>query len=278
MQTTKPKSAPHDLEVVPRRVAESVDVADDIGIQEVFRHLVNDPHRTAQITAEIERAFGEGRKVLALTERTDHLEAIRVALGDRVQNLYVLHGRMSKKQRAKLVEEMQALPHDAPRVLLATGRLVGEGFDHPPLDTLVLAMPMLRSTVTGSETELARTPRSFGRGAVVFGLRHDGLWEHVDVLVISHGVSAGALLARLRESRIGAVDLVIVASGGKPQVAVLRAVRHRVHVAMAVSAAGVGAPPGLRWKRALPGLTIRAGAVTVVVVEVRDRRVEIAVN
>lgn len=46
------------------------------------------------------------------------------------------------KQRATLVADLDALPPDAPRVLLSTGKLVGEGFDHPPLDTLVLAMPV----------------------------------------------------------------------------------------------------------------------------------------
>src|SRR3546814_9006615 len=49
---------------------------------------------------------------------------------------------MSKKQRSALVASLNALPPDAPRILLATGNLVGEGFDHPPLDTLVLAMPI----------------------------------------------------------------------------------------------------------------------------------------
>jgi superfamily II DNA or RNA helicase len=49
---------------------------------------------------------------------------------------------MSKKQRAALVCDLNALPADAPRVLLSTGKLVGEGSDHPPLDTLVLAMPI----------------------------------------------------------------------------------------------------------------------------------------
>jgi superfamily II DNA or RNA helicase len=49
---------------------------------------------------------------------------------------------MSRKQRAALVAELDALAPDAPRVLVATGKLVGEGFDHPPLDTLVLAMPV----------------------------------------------------------------------------------------------------------------------------------------
>lgn len=49
---------------------------------------------------------------------------------------------MSRKQRAALVADLDALPPDAPRVLLSIGKLVGEGFDHPPLDTLVLAMPV----------------------------------------------------------------------------------------------------------------------------------------
>jgi len=37
---------------------------------------------------------------------------------------------------------LTALDDASPRVILATGRLIGEGFDHPPLDTLVLAMPI----------------------------------------------------------------------------------------------------------------------------------------
>ena len=80
--------------------------------------------------------------MLVLTERTEHLEGIQVALDADVPHLFVLHGRMSKKQRATLIEELDALPADAPRIVLATGKLVGEGFDHPPLDTLVLAMPV----------------------------------------------------------------------------------------------------------------------------------------
>jgi superfamily II DNA or RNA helicase len=82
---------------------------------------------------------------LVLTERTEHLEAIRASLGDLsppLASLFVLHGRMSKAQRAALVARLDALPADAPRILLSTGKLVGEGFDHPPLDTLALAMPV----------------------------------------------------------------------------------------------------------------------------------------
>jgi superfamily II DNA or RNA helicase len=114
----------------------------EAGIQDVFRHLAIDQARTDAITAEVINAYGQGRKVLMLTERTEHLDAIQTALGGEVPSLFVLHGRIAKKQRATLIAELNALPPDAPRVLLATGKLVGEGFDHPPLDTLVLAMPV----------------------------------------------------------------------------------------------------------------------------------------
>jgi superfamily II DNA or RNA helicase len=117
-------------------------VAPDAGIQDVFRSLANDVARTAAIAAEVRSAVGQGPKVLVLTERTEHLDAIKAELDGLVPERFLLHGRMSRKQRAALVAELDALPPDEPRVLLSTGKLVGEGFDRPPLDTLVLAMPV----------------------------------------------------------------------------------------------------------------------------------------
>ncbi|MFZ2290466.1 MAG: DEAD/DEAH box helicase family protein [Halopseudomonas yangmingensis] len=137
-----PAGAPQDLEVVPRSRFARIDLPSEAGIQDVFRHLANDQDRTNAIAAEIQRAFAEGRKVLVLTERTEHLDAIRAALDGHEPGPFVLHGRMSKKQRGALIAQLDTLPPDAPRILLATGKLVGEGFDHPPLDTLVLAMPV----------------------------------------------------------------------------------------------------------------------------------------
>ena len=138
----RPAGAPQTLEAIPRYLTARIDIASDAAIQNVLRHVATDARRTAAIADEITNAFAQGYKVLVLTERTEHLDAISTALAGRVSTLFTLHGRMSKKQRGALVCELEALPPNAPRVLLSTGKLVGEGFDHPPLDTLVLAMPI----------------------------------------------------------------------------------------------------------------------------------------
>ena len=138
----KSASAPHDLVVQPRSLFTRIDLPSEAGIQDVFRHLAIDKARTGAIAAEVRGAYQQGRKVLVLTERTEHLDAILVALDGQVPTPFVLHGRMSKKQRAVMIAQLDELPPEAPRILLATGKLVGEGFDHPALDTLVLAMPI----------------------------------------------------------------------------------------------------------------------------------------
>ena len=138
----KAEGAPRHLEVIPRFHPSPLELPADAGIQDVFHHLSGDARRTEFIATTIAQAYREGRKVLVLTERTEHLGAIDRELIGIVDIIFTLHGRMSKKRRAQVLQELNALPPDAPRVLLATGRLVGEGFDHPPLDTLVLAMPI----------------------------------------------------------------------------------------------------------------------------------------
>jgi len=139
---SRPTEAPLDLEVQSRIVSARIELPADAGIQEVFRCLAQNERRTAMIASEVEDALRQGRKILVLTERTEHVDAIASALGGCVPAPFVLQGKQSKKVRAALAAELDALPPDLPRILIATGKLVGEGFDHPALDTLVLAMPI----------------------------------------------------------------------------------------------------------------------------------------
>lgn len=137
----RPETAPAQMEVWPKTMPAPA-VPPNSPIQKVFSILANDATRNQRIAGDVLAAYREGRKVLVLTERTDHLFLLHEALHDQVEQCLILHGRLSKKQRAAVFDELEVLDESAPRVLLATGRLIGEGFDHPPLDTLVLAMPI----------------------------------------------------------------------------------------------------------------------------------------
>ena len=124
-------------------------------IQTVFQSLAQDKARTELIVSQAMAQFYQGRKLLLLTERTDHLLAMQAMLQTKLQKtqqplaestqangLLVLHGRMKKSERSAVLQRLQSFPPDRPRILLATGKLIGEGFDHAPLDTLILAMPI----------------------------------------------------------------------------------------------------------------------------------------
>ena len=133
----------YQYEVIPRLTEFTVPAEwNGIGIQEIYTALVNDERRTDLVVADVVGAIEDGRFPLLLTERTDHLQLLLEKLARRVPNVFVMKGGMGKKQRDAVAAEIGAVPEDQQRVILATGRYIGEGFDDARLDTLFLAMPI----------------------------------------------------------------------------------------------------------------------------------------
>ena len=111
-------------------------------IQQLYALLAADEDRNAMIVSDVLSALAQGRSPVVLTERRDHLELLVDRLEPHVRNLVVLKGGMGAKQRRAVAEQLASIPEDEERVLVATGRYLGEGFDDARLDTLFLTMPI----------------------------------------------------------------------------------------------------------------------------------------
>lgn len=137
----RPDHVPKQLDVHVRNLPAPI-LHSNAGIQEVIQALASDQYRNRCIADDAITALNQGRKVLLLTKRTEHLHLLQELVKDIAHPCFMLHGRMKAKERKAIHEALTELPENAPHLLLASGQLVGEGFDHAPLDTLILALPI----------------------------------------------------------------------------------------------------------------------------------------
>jgi len=114
----------------------------ELHINEIYSALIADEARNKFILDDIIKFVGEGRSPILLTERREHLEYFSSQLTKVVKNVIVLRGGMGIKQRRAIAEQLAAISESEERILLATGRYIGEGFDDARLDTLLLALPV----------------------------------------------------------------------------------------------------------------------------------------
>jgi len=114
----------------------------DQGIQGLYQQLARDEARNAAILNDVVHALKEGRSPLLLTERKDHLDYFAERLARVARHLVILRGGMGAKADRAVRAQLDAIPPNEERILLATGRYVGEGFDDARLDTLFLALPV----------------------------------------------------------------------------------------------------------------------------------------
>jgi superfamily II DNA or RNA helicase len=111
-------------------------------IQDVFKEMIADEARNDLIFDDVLSALEAGRSPVVITERTAHLEIIAKRLERFAKHVVVLRGGQSEKQRRDIATRLAAIPQAEERVIVATGRYLGEGFDDSRLDTLFLTMPI----------------------------------------------------------------------------------------------------------------------------------------
>lgn len=114
----------------------------DPSIHAVYDALLADESRNAMIVSDIAKALSEGKSPIVLTERLDHLDLLGERLRNIARHLVVLKGGSTAVARRRALESLATIPDCESRVILATGRYVGEGFDDSRLDSLFLTMPI----------------------------------------------------------------------------------------------------------------------------------------
>ncbi|MDO5561280.1 MAG: DEAD/DEAH box helicase family protein [bacterium] len=102
--------------------------------------LGNDSARLLQVIEDVEKAMQENKKIIVLSERVGHCELLFELLKKRNKKAkaVLVTGQMKKSDREKLFEEIKQNKY---QLIVATGGVVGEGFDWPALDTLFLTFP-----------------------------------------------------------------------------------------------------------------------------------------
>ena len=111
-------------------------------IQRIYGALAEDDERNDLILDDVLNALEAHRSPIVLTERKAHALHLAERLSRFARNVLVLHGGLGQKARRELANQLETIGDAQERVLIATGRYVGEGFDDARLDTLFLTMPI----------------------------------------------------------------------------------------------------------------------------------------
>ena len=134
---------PFEHRLVVRETTFRMPASDEqTSIQQIYAALTRDETRNVVISNDVIRALEEGRSPILITERKEHLDYFVRRFERIARHLVVLQGGMGVKADRATRAQLEGIPSDEPRLLLATGRYIGEGFDDPRLDTLFLALPV----------------------------------------------------------------------------------------------------------------------------------------
>lgn len=111
-------------------------------IQELYKQLIYDEKRNEMIFNDVLEELESGSAPIIITERIEHVELLAKKFYGFTKHLFVLTGQLNETEKESRLKALHDLPDDEERLVIATGKYIGEGFDHPRLDTLFLTFPI----------------------------------------------------------------------------------------------------------------------------------------
>lgn len=133
------KVRPFIHRLIPRKTKATTKKSD---FREICEELILNRERNELIFDDVLHALEAGRSPIILTNRILHLEMLTEMFRGFTKNLIVLAGNQKKKDLISSLETLSNIPEQEERLIIATGKYIGEGFDDARLDTLFLTMPI----------------------------------------------------------------------------------------------------------------------------------------
>ena len=131
--------------VIPRftRTKEPQKLGSDseLSINDIFASIVISQLRNNQIVKDILESYQNGRNILVLTDRIEHVELLYDMVRNHIKHAFVLSGKLKKSDSIIIRKALDELPENENVLIIATSKYIGEGFDYPRLDTLLLTFP-----------------------------------------------------------------------------------------------------------------------------------------
>jgi len=128
--------------VIPRftRVTAVTHNQDDINSS--YKLIAESKVRNEQIINDVQKCIREHRTPVVLTRFKEHAKLIYDRLLNDAKNVFIMYGDNTPKENDRIKEQLLSIPLSESQILVATGQIIGEGFNFPRLDTLMLAAPV----------------------------------------------------------------------------------------------------------------------------------------
>ena len=128
--------------IIPRFTRVTDFSIDSNDINEAYNTICFNEDRNNQIIFDTKECVKSGLTPLVLTKYKKHAQQLYEELKKDIENVFIVYGDNSDKENKEIINKLKVTEKNKPLILIATAQKIGEGFDFPRLDTLILASPV----------------------------------------------------------------------------------------------------------------------------------------